>query len=182
MKIISNLKQALVPAAFTLSAFVIFSVALKVHNSSAQSTTGMPSSGSCALLLTLPVPYGASANLVNETGYNLIGQVNFTSATAGTFAGRIVNPTFQQNNSPYISSGSTIDFSNWTVATAPMTTGQGFSGGYLMTLSGTVGNQQAAIELTAVPTNNGKTIMLISSGVGTPNSPGIGPASGICQL
>jgi hypothetical protein len=164
-------------------AVAIFSMGLRVNDTKAQSSSSvsMPTSGSCALLVTLPVPYLSTANL-GATGYNLLGQLSFTSATAGTFNGSIVNPTFQTGNSPYISSGSTLFLNNWTVAVSALTSNNGFVGGYKLTFSGTISNTATSFDFYAVPANSGKTILLQSSSVGTAQSPGIGPGSGICQI
>ncbi len=164
-------------------AVACFSIGLRVNDSKAQSSSAasMPTSGSCALLVTLPVPYLRNANL-GETGYNLLGQLSFTSSTAGTFSGSIVNPTFQTGDSPYISSGSTLYLNNWTVAVSSLTSNNGFVGGYKLTFSGTIGGNAKSFDFYAVPANSGKTILLQSSSEGTAQSPGIGPGSGICQI
>ena len=175
---------------------VFISVYALVFNSktNAQSTSSasIPSSGSCALLLTLPVPYGF--NVANntrgsgeqgayQTGYNLIGQINFTSSTAGTFSGRIINPTFNIANSPYIdSNGGVVDLNGFTVSITPMTSNSGFSGGYTLVFTGTMGGSPLIFDLVGVPSNSGKTIVLVSSHPGTRNDPGIGPGQGVCQV
>ncbi len=142
----------------------------------------MPSSGSCAFLMTLPVPYGASVTSMGETGYNMIGRITFSSATTGTFSGRIINPVFQTNSSPYILAKNIIDLENFSMTVEAMTPGNGFSGGYKMTATGRVNNATAALEWTAVPNNNGKSILMISSGAGTASDPKLGPGSGVCQF
>lgn len=141
----------------------------------------MPTSGSCALMLTLPVPYGASTSL-GETGFNFIGNLKFTSATTGTLSGRGVNPTYQKNNSPYILAENIMDFENAPVTIEAMNSSTGFTGGYKITVNGRWNNRSLFMELSAMPSNNGKSLLLISSGAGTPDSPGVGPASGVCQF
>ena len=159
---------------------------LSVFMSQASAQTGsassaMPSSGSCALLVTLPVPYLSTATL-GQTGYNLIGVLTFTNATSGSFNGSIVNPTYTTNNSPYISAGSTLYLNNFSVSVSALNATNGFVGGYKLNFSGTVPNVgNASFEFIGVPTNSAKTILLQSSSVGTAQSPGIGPASGVCQ-
>jgi len=54
---------------------------LPVSNAFAVST--FPTSGSCAMLVTQPVPYGQT--LPANKGYNMLAVVTFTSATTGTF-------------------------------------------------------------------------------------------------
>lgn len=145
-------------------------------------TAGMPSSGSCAFLMTLPVPYGASVTSFGETGYNMIGKITIINATTGVFSGRIVNPVFQTNSSPYILAKNIIDIENFAVSIMEMSPGNGFTGGYKMTASGRINGAPVDIEWTAVPNTNGKSILMISSGTGTPNDPKLGPASGVCQF
>lgn len=161
-------------------------------NAQSTSSASIPATGSCALLLTLPVPYGF--NVANntrgsgeqgayQTGYNLIGQINFTSSTAGTFSGRIINPTFNIANSPYIdSNGGVVDLNGFTVSITPMTSNSGFSGGYTLVFTGTMGGSPLIFDLVGVPSNSGKTIVLVSSHPGTRNDPGIGPGQGVCQV
>jgi hypothetical protein len=148
----------------------------------APAMASMPSSGSCAFLMTLPVPYGASVTVVGETGYNIIGKFNFNSATSGTFSGRIVNPIFQTNNSPYILSKNIIDLNNFAVTISAMTPPNGFTGGYKIIAKGPVNGATIEIEFTAVPNGNGKSILMISTGAGTPNDAKLGPGSGVCQF
>jgi hypothetical protein len=141
----------------------------------------MPSSGTCALLVTMPVPY-LSTSALGETGYNLIGVLSFTSASTGIFNGSVVNPTFSTNSSPYISPKSTIYLRNFTVNVNTLDATNGFVGGYKLMFSGTINNtNSAAFEFIGVPTNNGKTILLQASSEGSPNKSGFGPGSGVCQ-
>ena len=49
---------------------------------SAPSAFAFPTTGTCAMLVTQPVPYGAS--LPHSTGYNVLATLTFTSATGGT--------------------------------------------------------------------------------------------------
>lgn len=49
---------------------------------SAPSAFAFPTTGTCAMLVTQPVPYGAS--LPHSTGYNILATLTFTSAVAGT--------------------------------------------------------------------------------------------------
>ena len=49
---------------------------------SAPSAFAFPTSGTCAMLITSPVPYGVS--LPHSEGYNILATLTFTSATTGT--------------------------------------------------------------------------------------------------
>lgn len=166
-----------------LSTTLLLALTLGKHAGAqtSSSLTAMPSSGNCALLMTLPVPY-LSTSTLGQTGYNLIGVLSFINATTGIFSGSIVNPTYTSNNSPYISAGSTLYLNNFTVNVSTLTASNGFVGGYKLTFAGSIANMgQATFDFIGVPTNSGKTILLQSSSPGTAQNPGIGPASGVCQ-
>ncbi len=49
---------------------------------SAPSAFAFPATGTCAMLVTKPVPYGAT--IPHSTGYNILATLTFTSATTGT--------------------------------------------------------------------------------------------------
>ena len=49
---------------------------------SAPSAFAFPTTGTCAMLVTQPVPYGAS--LPHSRGYNILATLTFTGATTGT--------------------------------------------------------------------------------------------------
>lgn len=49
---------------------------------SAPSAFAFPTSGTCAMLITSPVPYGVS--LPHSEGYNILATLTFTGATTGT--------------------------------------------------------------------------------------------------
>ena len=160
-------------------AFVVavaaFTFALRINDTRAQSSTsnGMPTSGSCAMLLTMPVPYGlTSVDSYAETGYNVLGKLTFTSASEAIFNGSVVNPTYGTTYSPRIHEEDTIYLRNTPVAIQAMTSVNGFEGGYKLVFS--VSNS-IRFNVNAIPANNSKTILLQSSG-------GLEPASGVCQL
>lgn len=180
-------------AALFVAAFVLAMSVLYATRSIAQSSgSATPSSGSCALLMTLPVPYGfevtgnTSASGVRgtfQTGYNLIGQIVFNSASSGTFSGRIINPTFNYADSPFIdANGGAMDINGLQVQITPMSSSTGFTGGHTFTFSGTYQGRAISFSLAGVPANNGKTILMASTSTGTLTNPGIGPGSGICQV
>ena len=123
---------------FLITLIAVGGVAYNVKSTAQTAASSIPTSGTCALLMTLPIPYGfnVAANTtggvtgVYQTGYNLIGQVTFTSATSGKFSGRIVNPTFNSANSPYIANDGVgvIDLNDFNVVISPMSNSNGFSG------------------------------------------------------
>ena len=49
---------------------------------SAPSAFAFPTTGTCAMLVTKPVPYGAT--VPHDSGYNVLATLTFTSATTGT--------------------------------------------------------------------------------------------------
>ena len=49
---------------------------------SAPSAFAFPTTGTCAMLVTQPVPYGAT--VPHEKGYNILATLTFTGATTGT--------------------------------------------------------------------------------------------------
>jgi hypothetical protein len=160
-------------------AFVVavaaFTLALRINDTRAQtsSSSGMPTSGSCAMLLTLPVPYGlTSVDSYAETGYNILGKLTFVSASEAKFNGSVVNPTYKSSGSPVINEEDTIYLRDTPVAIQAMTSTNGFEGGYKLVFS--VSNL-IRFNVNAIPANNSKTILLQSSG-------GLEPASGVCQL
>jgi hypothetical protein len=162
---------------------VIFYSILKLTNVNAQSAAeapSMPSSGSCALLVTLPVPHGAAT--LADTGYNFMGRISFTSASSGKFNGSGTNPTYHTSDSPFLAAGSTRYFNDWDVVITPMTSANGFVGGYKLVFSGLFEGQQTSFEFNGVPANGGKTIMIQSATEGTAQNPSFGPGSGVCQV
>ena len=124
------------------------------------------------MLLTMPVPYGWTSLNNTETGYNVLGVLSFTSATAATFNGSIINPRYRSDNSPIINSADTIYFRNTPVTIEAMNATTGFVGGYKLTFAY---SNSFSFNVNAIPANNSKTILMQSSG-------GIEPASGVCQL
>ena len=176
---------------FLFILYLFFGIKFKESRASTSSLS-LPTSGSCQLLMTLPVPYGLSAsNLASSghnsgvytTGYNLIGTIAFSSSTTGTFSGVIGNAGFNQINSPNIGPSEYIN--NATVTITPMTSSTGFVGGYQLSILGTAvssadsSQQSAGFTINAVPANNSNTIFLQMGGA--VNS-GVGPGSGVCQV
>jgi hypothetical protein len=151
----------------------------------AQSTfTLMPTSGNCALLLTLPVPYGVDVSKSSEdgpgtyrTGYNFIGIMSFTGGNSAKLSGKIINPTFNTKDSPYLASNSTEIINEFLGTISPLSKYNGFEGGYLMTFTGSIQGKSKSLIMTGVPTNSGKTIVVVLSDGTSP-----GPGSGVCQF
>ena len=51
---------------------------------SAPSAFAFPTTGTCAMLVTKPVPYGAT--VPHDSGYNVLATLTFTGATTGTIS------------------------------------------------------------------------------------------------
>lgn len=177
---------------FLSTLIAVGGIAYNVRTSAQTAAPALPTSGTCALLMTLPIPYGfdvasnVSSNNVRgalQTGYNLIGQLTFLNSTSGKFSGRVVNPTFNSADSPFIAEdGGVTDINDMNVTISPMSSSNGFSGGYLFSFSGSLLGKAVGFTLTGVSANSGKTIMLASTGSGQSNHPGLGPGSGLCQV
>ncbi len=140
-----------------------------------------PTTGSCAFLITQPVPLGADVTALGETGYNFLGVINFTNATTGTLSGYVVNPIYQTTNSPTLGNSGRITNAN--VKIAPMTINNGFVGGYILTVSGSYFQNGItapfSFVLNAVSVNAGNVLLLQFAGApGT----GPGPGSGSCEF
>jgi len=62
-----------------------------------------PSTGTCAMLTTQPVPYGQTLPATN--GANQLSTITFTSATAGTMSTNAVDATYTTNGFVFGGSG-----------------------------------------------------------------------------
>ncbi len=150
--------------------------------SPAHAISTMPTSGTCAFLVTFPVPYGlANVTSYGETGYNLMGTITFTSATTATFNLVAENAIYKTNGSPVL--GPSVTVKNAPATIAPMTDANGFLGGSKITIAITAKKETQTMTDTviwnAVATNAGKTILLQGSRL----TNGLGePASGVCQF
>jgi hypothetical protein len=158
-----------------------------VHANAALPT--MPTTGTCAFLITQPVPLGVANFPFNKTGYNVLGTVTFTGEATATVSGNFVNVTYRTTDSPLIVGPALI--TNMPVTVQKMTPGtDGFAGGYILSGTGTVvfpGNPTTAapgkIVINAVPSNGGKTILLqLSTGGSNASAQNAGPGSGTCQF
>ncbi len=168
---------------FLVTFSIVFSL-FWMTRSVASSSSSLPTSGSCAFLMTSAIPYGANIGGGGyQTGYNGIGLITFSSATSGTLSLRIINPTFHTNDSPFIdTNGGIVDLNNFQMTITPMTANTGFVGGYTFTFTGTRNGTPLSFEFTGVPSNSGKTIVFVSTTTGTALNPSTGPASGVCQV
>lgn len=144
----------------------------------------IPSSGTCAYLITLPVPLGITIFPYTGTGYNVMGILTFTSASAGTMSGVVVNVTYKTSNSP--SYEHSVIFTNLPFTVTSMTTSNGFLGGYILSASGTGFKTiapntpiSANLSFNVASVNSGKTLMMQFTGSGGPEP---GPGSGVCQF
>lgn len=161
----------------------IFSIGL----SGSFAQVAMPTNGSCALMLTLPIPYGfdVGSNVnrnnvrgVYETGYNFIGTIQFSGSSSVKLSGLIINPTFNINDSPYIAQNSSVIINDLPGSVQALNRSNGFDGGYKFIFSGSLSNGKVVgMVMTGVATNGGKTIMLVLS-----EGSGPGPGSGVCQF
>ena len=140
-----------------------------------------PTTGSCAFLITQPVPLGADVTALGETGYNFLGVINFTNATTGTLSGYVVNPIYQTTNSPTLGNPGRI--TNASVKIAPMTINNGFVGGYTLTVLGTFIQNGIIVPfslvLNAVSVNAGNVLLLQMAGAAGTTT---GPGSGSCEF
>jgi hypothetical protein len=140
----------------------------------------MPTTGSCAFLITLPVPYGlVDVTSYAETGYNFMGIINFTSSSSGILSGTVENAIYKTNDSPDF--GPPVYVKDAVVSISPMTDSNGFIGGSKIIVNGIrkkagTAPKQVQFILNAVATNGVNTILLQTSGT-TP-----GPGSGVCQF
>jgi hypothetical protein len=147
----------------------------------AHAISTMPSSGSCAFLITQPVPLGITGFPFTGTGYNVLGTLNFSSATTGTISGVFVNVTYKTSDSPSYEHSAIFRDLPFTITA--MTNSTGFSGGYILSASGNAYKTtapttpiSAAFNFNMASVNSGKTLMMQMTGSG----PGAG--SGVCQF
>lgn len=116
-----------------------------------------PSSGTCGMLVTQPVPIGQTMPAIN--GLNLLAVVTFTSAAGGTVS-------YQPINGQYLASGPVANVGPATVD-LPFTLSTGPIPG---TKKASLGNGQI---LTMIAVNNDKTVLV--QGYNT-------LAQGVCQF
>lgn len=142
----------------------------------------MPTSGNCAFLISNPVPYGlADVNSYGETGFNFLGTLTFNSSTSASFSAHVVNAKYRTSGTPSV--GPSAIVTNAPVSIAPMTSSNGFIGGYILSVkltSATVKspnpvNGTQIMNINAVPVNGGNSVLLQFSD-------GAEPGAGVCQF
>jgi len=168
------------PKEFMQKALIFFTLTILTFLNPARAVATFPTTGSCAFLITLPVPYGlVDVTSYAETGYNFMGIMTFNTSTSGTLSGVFENAVYKTNDSPAL--GPAAYVKDAAISIAPMNDSNGFVGGHKLTVSGTgkIGSvtKQFTFILNAVATNNGNTLMLQTSGTTGP-----GPGTGVCQF
>ena len=146
----------------------------------------MPSSGTCAFLITQPVPFGISNFPYRGTGYNFMGTLSFSNSTSGFLNGVFVNVTYTSQNSPQYEHSAILKKVPFKIT--PMTDLNGFSGGYIIEGSGGTGYKtispnvplEVGIYANIIPVNDGKSILMQLSAPSSASGPG--PGSGVCQF
>jgi len=152
MKSNSSLKQKFLR---TVIGGALIAGLLPVSNAFA-ALPAFPTSGSCAMLVTQPVPYGANLGAAGtfNAGYNMLAIITFTSATAATIE-------FVATRLNYTTNGVTVDPTHPSdagvaVTLAPVTNGP-TSG---RRISFTPTGSPAAIRANAIAVNGGSTILI----------------------
>ena len=150
----------------------------------------IPSSGTCAFLITQPVPLGITNFPFKGTGYNFMGTLTFNNASSGMMDLIVVNVTYNTQDSPYYEHSGILNNAPFTIT--PMSAANGFSGGFLLKV--TQGSSTTAFKTTTpttpltnielfaniVPVNEGKSILMQLTA--TKVSGGTAPGSGVCQF
>jgi hypothetical protein len=173
----NNLKKILV-------AIFVFSASI------ASALPAIPSSGTCAFLITQPVPLGITNYPFTGTGYNFMGTLTFSSSNSGILNMVVVNVTYRNSDGPVYEHSAVLN--NFPFTITPMTSSNGFSGGYV--LKATQSASSSAFKTTSpltyvsnvglyaniVPVNDGKSIFMQFTA--TTAGEGPGPGSGVCQF
>jgi hypothetical protein len=120
---------------------------------SAFAVAAFPTSGSCAMLVTQPVPYGAS--LPYNAGYNNLAIITFSSATAATI-------TFHETRLDYKTTGPTVTATHATEANvaatiAPLVAPAPVEG---RSITFTVAGGGGTLIANAIAVNGGSTILI----------------------
>lgn len=165
-----NQFKTLIAAIFSLSASI------------ATALPQMPTSGTCAFLISNPIPYGlADVNSYGETGFNFLGTLTFNNATSASFSAHVVNVKYRTSGTPAVDTPGIV--TNAPVTITPMTSANGFVGGYILNIKLTSANVKVAkpfvgtqlMTMNAVPVNSGNSVLLQFS-------EGAEPGSGVCQF
>jgi len=148
MKLNSNLKQQFLR---TVIGGALIAGMLPATNAFA-ALPAFPTSGSCAMLVTQPVPYGAS--LPANAGYNMLAIITFTSATAATIE-------FVATRLNYATTGATVDPTHPSDAGVAVTitpVANGPTSGRRISFTPT--GSPAALMANAIAVNGGSTILI----------------------
>ncbi len=150
--------------------------------SSASALPPMPTTGNCAFLMSNPIPYGlADVNSYGETGFNFLGTLTFNSSTSASFSAHVVNVKYRTSGTPSL--GPSAIVTNAPVSITPMTSSNGFIGGYILSVKLTSASVKSAspmngtqiMNINAVPVNSGNSVLLQFSD-------GAEPGAGVCQF
>ena len=158
----------------------LFVSLLLVVTNAVYALPAMPSSGTCAFLITQPVPFGISSFPYRGTGYNFMGTLSFNNSTSGVMNGVFVNVTYTNQDSPQYEHSAILK--NVPFKITPMTDVNGFSGGYIIDGSGGTGYKtispnvplEVGIYANIIPVNEGKSILMQLSARTTASGPGPG--------
>lgn len=143
-------------------------VALLPMSSALAALPAMPSSGTCAMLVTQAVPFGANVGSTGygPTGYNITAVLTFNSISFGTLE-------YYNTQVTYTSNGIQVGTATGTTPANPLqfslTQSTELTGSYVLTV--TVNSQTLAFNVT--PTNGGKTLLIQGR---------TEPFSGVCQF
>jgi hypothetical protein len=165
---------------------LVFAFTISIANA----LPAMPSTGSCAFLITQPVPLGITNFPFKGTGYNFLGTLNFNNASSGVLNLVVVNVTYNNQDGPQYEHSAVINNAPFTIT--PMTSSNGFSGGFVLkaiqsstttafkTTTPITPVSNIEIYANVVPVNDGKSILMQLTA--TKAGSGIGPGSGVCQF
>jgi hypothetical protein len=120
-------------------------------------------------------------NSYGETGFNFLGTLTFNSATSASFSAYVVNAKYRTSGTPSV--GPPAIVTNAPVSIAPMTSSNGFVGGYILSVKLTNVTVKSPnpfsgtqiMNINAVPVNSGNSVLLQFS-------EGAEPGAGVCQF
>lgn len=164
----------------------LFASLLLLVTNAGYALPAMPSSGTCAFLITQPVPFGITSFPFKGTGYNVMGTLSFNNSTSGIMNGVFVNVTYTNQDGPTYEHSAILK--NVPFKITSMTDANGFSGGFILEGEGGSGYKTIApnipitvgIFANVVPVNDGKSILMQLSARSAGSGPG--PGSGVCQF
>lgn len=101
----------------------LFVSLLLVVTNAVYALPAMPSSGTCAFLITQPVPFGISSFPYSGTGFKFMGTLSFNNSTSGVMNGAFVNVTYTNQDSPQYEHSAilkNVPFKITSMTTAPL--------------------------------------------------------------